>query len=121
MRPFSARMFPNSVVIRKAECIESEQGGSNPYAEPADGRSYKASVQPARSQVETADTAFGQVDRTVTKYDVFIPRLVSDAFPATLIRGDQIEWNGLILSILGPSQNRGGYDVLWRIECEQVN
>ena len=121
MIQFAASMFPNAIVIRKADCIESEQGGSNPYPEPSAGRPYMASVQPASGRVVTSPAAYGEIDQTKTKYNVFLPKVESDTFLPTLIRGDQIESDGLVLSILGPPQNRGGYNVLLRLECEQVN
>lgn len=120
MRRFTARMFPNTVTIRKATSVTSVQGGANPV--PAMGQRYQASVQPLKTKPVSVGMA-PDAAMTGIDYDVFLDRNPNapDPYIASLAQGDEIDTDeGVTLRIKSKAKTRGGYGVLWWLECEAV-
>lgn len=110
--PFPPCMFPNEVTVFLCDDIVGRRGGSNPGRDA--GTDFFASVQDKG--------AYWAPDRnaSVTRYKVSFSVNPSSYLGRAIRAGDEIDFGGLTLAVVGPLANRGGYDFLWRVECEHV-
>lgn len=118
MIPFAPQMFPNQVTVRKATAAVGTQGGANPV--PATGTTYNASVQPRGTRPAERTAGNTSASQSVTDFDIFLAKVAGDTLIPSLAFGDEIDFGSIVLTVKGPAMDRGGYGVLWWIQCEVV-
>lgn len=109
---FPSCMFPNEVTVFLCDDTVGRRGGANPH--PDAGTPFFASVQDKGT--------YWAPDRNASlcRYKVSF-NVNPDSYLSRPIRaGDEIVFGALVLTAVGALANRGGYDFLWRVECEYV-
>lgn len=111
MRPFSRRMFPDSVTFF-AHAPGVGGTGAARRTFPYPGIPLKASVQ---SETATRTDGDGRT-YLVTVHSVrtaFLPATVVDGQPRPIRADDKFEWAGRVLTVEAPSVPGGIGDVIW--------
>lgn len=106
-------MFPQTVTVKLCDDTIGQAGGANP--DPVSpGADFKASVQDFGVAWDEARMA------SVSQIHVNFPANPDSSLSRPIRGGDEILWGSLVLNVKGPVRNRGGYDFIWRVECEYV-
>lgn len=110
--PFPPCMFPNEVIVFLCDDVVGRRGGANPAR--GAGVAFFASVQDKGTYWAPDRNA------SVARYKVSFNVNPSLYLSRPIGSGDEIDFGGLTLTSVGPLANRGGYDFLWRVDCEHV-
>ena len=109
MKPFSARMYRDSITLFRATSVTSGQGTPRPTY-PSVGVDSPASVQSER--VDRMDTG-GRVF-SISMHEVYTPENIAAR------TGDRIEWLGRKLAVEAATVPKGIDDVIWCTYCVET-
>lgn len=110
LRPFSSRMFPSSITVRRVTHGSGDRGGDP--AAPGSGTSIAARVlEVTRPTREDGDNqVFG-----AHAYEVTTPT------DPGLAVDDRIDWGTRVLSVIASPVDMGGEGRRWRTYCREVS
>lgn len=110
LRPFSARMFPDTITVQPVAHSSSDHGGDP--ATPGSGTTMAARVlEITRAErMNGQDQVFG-----VNRYEV-----TTQANPG-VSADDRIDWHGRELAVEAPAVDMGGEGRRWRTYCREMS